>query len=152
MSNNVLVTGNLVVEGTNNIEPVYSVSQAISAAQMKLAHASPIEIISAPGVGKAIVIVECVGSFTYIAPAYTGASTQSLAYDTSTTYRSGWIVAGASQYPGYSADAIWRYEQGVGTKVMKENSSVSYYSWNASEWADGNGTFIFDIKYMIVDV
>ena len=145
---NVNITGNLTVQGTNNIAIVFEVSQVISAAQMKALNATPIEMISAPGAGKAISVLLCTSSLDYGGTAYTSGGVTGLVYSGGTNFA--WQTGAAADYQ-LSADKVWIYRQTTGVNTMEENVAVDFFS-DTNDYATGNSPVTISASYVIVDV
>jgi len=128
---------------------VKTVTVSLTSANIKAMYATPVEVIAAPGAGKAIVIENCIGALTYVAPAYGGGTGVYLVEETSGKILTGNIMDGSASSMNASADAY-----GLGTSLttvvpIMTNKSVKITNATGA-YTTGNGTMKLYIKYRIV--
>jgi hypothetical protein len=115
-------------------------------------YATPVEVIAAPGVGKVIVVENCLGAYTYVAPAYGGGSWVVLVEETSGTILTGAIMDGSANSMAGTADAY-----GLGNGLFNASANIDIVpnksvkvTNGAGAYTSGNGTLKLYIKYRIV--
>jgi hypothetical protein len=124
---------------------------SLSAAQLRVLHSSPVEIVAAPGAGKAIVPVFLALSFTAGAAHYTSSVIPGLYYnaDTSSTDLC------ATLWRAALISAVDRFVFGLdGASVNNFLASVANKNLAFTDTADaitGDGTAVVTMGYTIVD-
>lgn len=125
-------------DGTNFVQGnLRYVTKQLTSAQIKLLHATPIEIIPAPGLGKVAIVVNSMGKMTYGGSnVFVAGAAQSvqLAYGTATTAHSN-VVTNASIV---AAASNYCYGQALSTNAniaiaSLENVAINLYNSVATE-------------------
>lgn len=127
---------------------VLSATVSMTTAQIKGAYATPVEIVAAPGAGKAVIVDQAVFSFTYIAPQYTGGGDFRLQYQTSTDNILG-VVGDGGGWLGTS-DILAQINPASATRVTVIANKAIQFTNATGAFATGNGTVKVFIKYRII--
>lgn len=139
----------LAFDGTNyqiigrrsNGVPLYS-EITIPTASVLTANATPIELIAAPGAGKAIVLMETVMSIDFNSAAYATNTNVLIRRNTSTIFTVGGFL-------NASADAV-NYQPGVaGAAALNQNINFQVDAGNPTA---GNSDVKIKVWYRIIDV
>lgn len=122
----------------------------ITADQIKNLVASPFPLIAAQGANTIIIVNRIYFYFTYIAPVYTAASSQSLLilYDDLSTQISANILPPASMTATHDSVTVQNFVVSAGS-AAQINSGVQVSISPATDVTDGNGTLNYLLQYTV---
>jgi len=131
-----------IAKGQVNQETVYHAELSLSAAQIKTLNSVPVQIIAAPGVGKAIEVISGSVKYTFVSAAFTSTNLF-LQTDTAASNQG---VSGTDFTVGVSQFA--RVLQNVSVNTMVENKALKAQA--DADSAVGDGTAKIYITYRII--
>lgn len=128
-----------------------SIKVSLTSAQILGAFSSPVTLVPAPGVGKAVRLLAITGRLNYGSVQYTGGGSNSIIYPTSLLFTGQQVVIPSTNFVNSIGNKITTFILTAPGNVSNvvENDSLSFRTMGTA-YANGDSTIDFYITYQII--
>ncbi len=133
--------------------PVQAATTTLTSAQLLHLKTSPVQLVSAPGVGRAINAISAVLQYKFNTTPYTGPGGRGIAISFSGE-TSSFLTGPSVGFIDGTRSSVSQLSPGgpVFSQANAENAALIIRNNDGGEWTDGDGAVIVTVYYTIVDL